>query len=164
MQEWRQRTTQHFLLRLATSAPLLLSFGGRCCQLLMGPQSSGHLSDTHCYAICAMFHLSWQELLTEMEFVVGWGASDASGNDFRIINCSISKFRHLRETNSNLSPRCLWSRCAVLTCSAVQWPPNSTAFAITSGGKMGLGMGHIPWSFHVVGANMKFEYVWAVCF
>ena len=48
------------------SAPLLLRFGaGRRGQLLMGPQSSGHLSDAHCYAIyAAMFHLSWQELLT----------------------------------------------------------------------------------------------------
>ena len=32
------------------SAPLLLRFGaGRRGQLLMGPQSSGHLSDAHCY-------------------------------------------------------------------------------------------------------------------
>ena len=186
MQEWRPMTTHHFLLRhaeaIATST-LPLSFSGLVLEgaanfwwahkaLATWATLIAMPSMLLCFTChdksCSPF---------EMFFLVSWGASHASGNEFKIINWRIPKCRNVGEQFSKLSSRCLWCitlrRCALLTCSAVQWPPNSTAFEITSGGEMGLGMGPQSsqsiliqidhyWSLliHIVDANMVFE--WSV--
>ena len=107
MQEWRPMTTHHFLLRhaeaIATST-LPLSFSGLVLEgaanfwwahkaLATWATLIAMPSMLLCFTChdksCSPF---------EMFFLVSWGASHASGNEFKIINWCIPKCRNVGET------------------------------------------------------------------
>ena len=72
------------------SAPLLLRFGaGRRGQLLMGPQSSGHLSEAHCYAIYAANVSPVMTRVAHLLKCIFWWVEAlvaSSGNEFKLIH------------------------------------------------------------------------------